>query len=74
MWVFIFLYLIGILLPFFCIPRYIRDTRYQDRHQRITAILIPILFWAFIAVLHYFEGRAINAHVLEHGRLPPWKW
>ena len=75
MLIYLLLNLTGLVLSFVYILRLIQGIVARDRRQCILALLIPILFWGFIATLRYLDHLAIEKYQREHGgELPPWLW
>jgi hypothetical protein len=75
MLIYLLLYLVGLVLSFICLWRLIGGIRHRDVRRCIIAILIPVLFWTFVATLHYLDHRKVEKYRQEHGgELPPWLW
>jgi hypothetical protein len=75
MLIYLLLYLIGLVLSLACLCLLIVGIRRRDFCGSIIAILVPLLFWSFIATLRYFDHRKVERYKTEHGgELPPWLW
>lgn len=75
MLIFLLLFLVGLVLPLFCLPRFIRGVRDRDARECLIAVLIPIGFWAFLCLLSYADHRFIEKETEKNGgRRPDWVW